>query len=347
MNCIVRFAYTFNDGKEFSCSQTAEDDQLIHDYAQTQLAVPANALSVGSSTENPFASGIKHRPSPAHLLLAGNACVLAAIQGVSKRDFDSFRKNARENAEAVTPLGALLLQKYVLQEVVRPCPDSEESDDTVLDNAGLLRMLSNAKGFAKCTVIRIASENNAQCEHKVRWRVMEQYSAGSGQVSTCLEPSSSHGAEEAYVILDAMNLLPPKPLSSVGSERQRTTDMQGQIAAARIQNPHVHGALTYLGDFGMVTVAPLGACPQGLPFPGHWNQGEEQGSREEDGNVEGGGRDEVCAERASNLAMSELQIWERDKMQSQQRREHEIYASTPFAVWARPPDGEEGMLLSV
>jgi len=58
------------------------------------------------------------KASPAHVLLAGHALTLAAIQGAAKGHLRGFKEDAVANAEAVTPLGALVLRQHVLNNEV-------------------------------------------------------------------------------------------------------------------------------------------------------------------------------------------------------------------------------------
>eukprot|EP00961_Rhodomonas_salina_P248855 3363407-Rhodomonas_salina.2 len=86
-------------------------DQTNGDHPiQTELAVPVSAPEVNVNVEK------STRPSFGHCLLAGHACVLASLQAVSKGDLKDFRKDAIANADAVTPLGAMLLRDFVLVE---------------------------------------------------------------------------------------------------------------------------------------------------------------------------------------------------------------------------------------
>jgi len=50
------------------------------------------------------------KPTPGHLVMACHSFTLAAIQGVFKGDFTSFKEDAAENAQAVTPVGALMVR---------------------------------------------------------------------------------------------------------------------------------------------------------------------------------------------------------------------------------------------
>ena len=110
------FSYHYHAGKEFICTQEAEDKQTIHDYVTNELAMPVAKCENGEPTTSKESSCILRtsKASPSHMVLAGHACVLAAIQGTTKCDMQRFRQDAAANAEAVTPVGALLLRKYIL-----------------------------------------------------------------------------------------------------------------------------------------------------------------------------------------------------------------------------------------
>eukprot|EP00961_Rhodomonas_salina_P195542 2639908-Rhodomonas_salina.3 len=55
------------------------------------------------------------KPTLGHFLLAAHACTLAGLQAVYKGDLKDFKEDAIANADAVTPVGGMLLRDYVLQ----------------------------------------------------------------------------------------------------------------------------------------------------------------------------------------------------------------------------------------
>ena len=55
------------------------------------------------------------KASPSHIIIAGHACTLAAVQCARKGTFTGFRDQATSNAAAVTPVGAWLLAGMLLR----------------------------------------------------------------------------------------------------------------------------------------------------------------------------------------------------------------------------------------
>ena len=111
------FSYHYYAGKGGICTQSSEDNQMVHDYVQ--LAPPLGTPGVQRSSDSDKDAGNATqlcRPSPSHFLLAGHACVLAAIQGAAKRDFHGFKDDATANAASVTPVGAFVLRELVLSD---------------------------------------------------------------------------------------------------------------------------------------------------------------------------------------------------------------------------------------
>jgi len=75
--------------------------------APTQaLALPLAAADCAVEAEKTVC-----KASPGHLVMACHSFSLAAIQGVFKGDFESFKADALDNAQAMTPLGALVVRK--------------------------------------------------------------------------------------------------------------------------------------------------------------------------------------------------------------------------------------------
>ena len=99
-------------GVEQVCTNSELCDPRL---VQPQLAPHLFGLEPGVAR-----SAVVH-PSPAHLSLSCHALVLAAAQGIKKGDFENFNSDAVANANAVTPVGGVLLKKYLW-----PCdrPDS-------------------------------------------------------------------------------------------------------------------------------------------------------------------------------------------------------------------------------
>jgi hypothetical protein len=83
---------------------------------QPQLALPLLGVDRASTPGAPLparaGSAVVH-PSPAHLSLSCHALVLAAAQGIKRGDFDNFNSDAVANANAVTPVGGVLLKKHL------------------------------------------------------------------------------------------------------------------------------------------------------------------------------------------------------------------------------------------
>ena len=99
------------DSSEFCdplCNGCVTDGCSSGDFglAQSQqaLAVP---LAAGRAANVATAT-------PGHLAAGGHALVLAALQGVRKGTFGAFAADAERNAQAVSPVSAVLVRKLTV-----------------------------------------------------------------------------------------------------------------------------------------------------------------------------------------------------------------------------------------
>ena len=81
---------------------------LVADSNSKSLALVAPVLK--EEPARPIA-----KASPSHILTAGHACALAAIQGAVKHDFTDFKEDATKNAESISPVGALVVRRHLPQ----------------------------------------------------------------------------------------------------------------------------------------------------------------------------------------------------------------------------------------
>ena len=107
----------WNDGHEtkfFLGSESMKEDfeaAAKINFSQPAGVQPQLALHLGVDPGR-AGSAVVH-PSPAHLSLSCHALVLAAAQGIKRGDFDNFNSDAVANANAVTPVGGVLLKKHL------------------------------------------------------------------------------------------------------------------------------------------------------------------------------------------------------------------------------------------
>ena len=83
--------------------------------ASEALSPPLLRSADAAGKTDPAAAVQTFKASPSHLVAAGHACVLAALQGAAKADFAGFKKDAAVNAECVSPIGAAVLRTHFLQ----------------------------------------------------------------------------------------------------------------------------------------------------------------------------------------------------------------------------------------
>jgi hypothetical protein len=90
---------------------------LVADRPTASQALPPPLLRpADAAKEADPADAVKtFKASPSHLLAAGHACVLAALQGSAKADFANFKEDAAVNAECVSPVGAAVLRTHLLR----------------------------------------------------------------------------------------------------------------------------------------------------------------------------------------------------------------------------------------
>mmetsp|Transcript_190 Transcript_190/g.498 ORF Transcript_190/g.498 Transcript_190/m.498 type:complete len:212 (+) Transcript_190:62-697(+) len=80
------------------------------------------------------------RPSFGHCIIVANACTLAALQAMSRGDFTDMDKDAVANAESMSPLGAMLLKRYVAT-AERNGADKDTCDGIILQDDDYFRSL--------------------------------------------------------------------------------------------------------------------------------------------------------------------------------------------------------------
>jgi len=108
----------WNDGHEtkfFLGSESIKEDFVAAgriNFSQPAGAQAQHALPLLGVDPGRAGSAVVH-PSPVHLSLSCHALVLAAAQGIKRGDFDNFNSDAVANANAVTPVGGVLLKKHL------------------------------------------------------------------------------------------------------------------------------------------------------------------------------------------------------------------------------------------
>ena len=100
----ARINFSQPAGVEQVCTNSELCDPRL---VQLQLAPHLFGLEPGGAR-----STVAH-PSPSHLSLSCHALVLPAAQGIKKGDFDNFNSDAVANANEVTPVGGVVLKKYL------------------------------------------------------------------------------------------------------------------------------------------------------------------------------------------------------------------------------------------
>jgi hypothetical protein len=81
--------------------------------ADVAAMAPAKAISVPVAAGAELATDKKQTAmaNPGHLVLGAHAFTLAALQGVYKGDFSTFKDDAVKNAAAVTPVGGYVVRQ--------------------------------------------------------------------------------------------------------------------------------------------------------------------------------------------------------------------------------------------